>query len=309
MAVKSKKRKPEPLTKTFGSVALLMFLTLVAIYYPSDQDVVKASANTTQYYQDAYSRETAGDDTSLANERYVKIAKAAAELYDVKGGVERFVRQYGVKGAKALEVGAGRGYLQDVVENYTGLDLSPSAQRFFHKPFVAASATAMPFADSAYDAVWSVWVLEHIPEVEQALREIRRVTKNGGLIYLRPAWDLTPFLAEGYEVRPFSDFDTKGKAIKAALPALKFFQGISVPFTRTMRAAVTTVASGPTRLQYRRLDANYAQYWQPDTDAVNSLDRYEMGLWFRSRGDECLNCGRAGGLLNDETELIIRVRK
>ena len=28
--------------------------------------------------------------------------------------------------------GAGRGYLQDIVENYVGLDISVSAQRYFH---------------------------------------------------------------------------------------------------------------------------------------------------------------------------------
>ena len=39
-----------------------------------------------------------------------------------------------------------------------------------------------------FDVVWSVWTLEHIPNPEQALREIRRVTKDKGFIYLEPAW-------------------------------------------------------------------------------------------------------------------------
>jgi hypothetical protein len=41
-----------------------------------------------------------------------------------------------------LEIGSGRGYLQDVAQNYTGLDISPSVARFYHKKFVLGSATA-----------------------------------------------------------------------------------------------------------------------------------------------------------------------
>jgi hypothetical protein len=46
----------------------------------------------------------------------------------------------------------------------------------------------------------------------------------------------------------------------------------------------------PTTLRYRRLTPNYEKYWVPDSDAVNSIDRHEAMLWFRSQGDECLNC-------------------
>jgi hypothetical protein len=47
-------------------------------------------------------------------------------------------------------------------------------------------------------------------------------------------------------------------------------------------------------------------------DAVNSIDRYEMMLWFKSRGDECLNCsGTAGSVLmrSFEAPLVIRIHK
>jgi hypothetical protein len=43
-----------------------------------------------------------------------------------------------------------------------------------------------------------------------------------------------------------------------------------------------------------------------DSDAANSLDRYEMALWFLSRGDQCLNCN---GLADDNDALFIRVHK
>ena len=34
--------------------------------------------------------------------------------------------------------------------------------------------------------------------------------------------------------------------------------------------------------------------WMPDGDAVNSLDVFEMYLWFVTRGDECINCPSRG---------------
>ncbi|HET6373808.1 MAG TPA: class I SAM-dependent methyltransferase [Candidatus Polarisedimenticolia bacterium] len=46
--------------------------------------------------------------------------------------------------------------------------------------FVLSSATRLPFADSRYDGVVCVEVIEHIPEIDTALAEIARVLKPGG---------------------------------------------------------------------------------------------------------------------------------
>jgi SAM-dependent methyltransferase len=183
------------------------------------------------------------------------------------------------------------GYLQDVVENYVGLDISPTAARYYHKPFVQGSATELPFPDNDFDLAWTVWVLEHVPNPEQALLEMRRVVKDGGYLYLAPAWDCLASLGQGYPVRPFSDFDWRGKLTKAGMFALDL-----PPYHRAVQLAIrgalaTRQGGGPTKLHYRELAANYDHYWMPDSDAINSLDRYEVSLWFTSRGDECLNCG------------------
>lgn len=39
----------------------------------------------------------------------------------------------------------------------------------------------------------------------------------------------------------------------------------------------------PLRFHYNRLVPNYDKYWQGDSDAVSSMDRYEALLWFASR--------------------------
>jgi hypothetical protein len=109
-------------------------------------------------------------------------------------------------------------------------------------------------------------------------------------------------------VRPYSDFGAAGKIIKASLPVRA-----SPPFVMSTilpNRLVRNIAAhfGPTKLRYHRLTPNYEQYWVPDSDAVNSIDRYEALLWFRSRGDECLNCEDAS-LAMSPKPLIVRVHK
>lgn len=45
------------------------------------------------------------------------------------------------------------------------------------------------------------------------------------------------------------------------------------------------------RLRYRIREPDYEMCPEPDGDAAASLDSFKAFLWFRARGDECLNCG------------------
>jgi SAM-dependent methyltransferase len=171
----------------------------VAIAFPWHTDPLADESATGEHA--AYYRRIYAPDTKRAAETsptsveplsakelfYIDAARTAAKNAAILDHVSAFVGRYGLGGAKILDVGAGSGLLQDVVADYTGLDISPSVRRFFRKPFVEASATAMPFDPSSFDAIWSIWVLEHIPNPECALMEMRRVVKPGGYIYLWPA--------------------------------------------------------------------------------------------------------------------------
>ena len=195
--------------------AVITALTLVlgATYFPysTDDPSLEVSLDTLaadEFYEEVY---TAGAEPLAAgsepkDHEYVVMGKDASEAAGAVEAIGSFVEDYNLQGAHVLEVGAGSGQLQDMVDDYTGLDIAASAARYFHKPFVHGSATDLPFADGEFDAVWTVWVLEHVPNPELALSEMRRVTKSGGLIFLAPAWNCSPWLAEGYPVRPYSDF-------------------------------------------------------------------------------------------------------
>jgi SAM-dependent methyltransferase len=152
-------------------------------------------------------------------------------------------------------------------------------------------------------------VLEHVPNPEQALREMRRVLKPNGLMLLNPAWMCSPLSANGYHVRPFKDFGLGGKIVKATMPIHNsplFELFYTVP-SRTIRRLSYRLSGKPTTFHYRPLTPNYDEYWEPDSDAVNTLDLYETYLWFTSRGDECLNCGE-NMFWEDAIPLVIRVK-
>jgi SAM-dependent methyltransferase len=287
----------------------------VAVHFPYSIDAVgvadheKAAA---EFYRTAYAPSRAPTEEERQQEEiYVKVAERAARFYNIEGEVRKFVADYGLENKRVLDIGAGRGYLQDIVPDYVGLDISPTAARYFHKPFVLGTATGMPFHDNEFDAAWSIWVLEHIPVPESALREMRRVVKPGGLILLRPAWFCSSWGADGYAVRPYRDFGITGKLKKASLPLRQsaLFQISYIMPIRALRLLGAELIGGPTTFHYTRLIPNYHHYWVPDSDAVNSMDPYEAILWFESRGDHCLNC--QGGIhdftTGPEAPLIIRV--
>jgi ubiquinone/menaquinone biosynthesis C-methylase UbiE len=98
---------------------------------------------------------------------------------------------------RVLEVGAGSGEHLDFVANtfskYTLTDLEirepilDLLQRERSKSdnrlnFKKANVENLPFRDESFDRVISTCLLHHLNSVEGALTEIRRVTRNGGLV-------------------------------------------------------------------------------------------------------------------------------
>jgi len=304
------------LIKTVVSSAAL-FTVIAAFSFPYEVDAplsAQEMEKARQYYASAYrSSAAASEKTSLeAETKYLQVAAEADQNSHITEQVQQFVTRFHLQQRSVLDIGSGRGYLQDLVENYTGLDISPTVARFYHKKFVLGSATAMPFPDSSFDAAWSIFVFEHVPNPEQALRECRRVLRDGAVVMLLPAWNVPSWAADGYPVRPYSEFDVAGKLIKASIPLRTTLaaRATSRVSARLIRAAAFLLP-GPTSLHYRRLKPNYKDYWMPDSDAVNSLDRYEVMAWFRSRGDECLSCDGISGsvFMSLPPYLIIRIHK
>ena len=106
--------------------------------------------------------------------------------------LERFIAACATRtSGVVLEVGSGAGHdgglLHAAGLGYTGVDLSAVGAglcRARGLDAVQASATALPFRDRSFDAAWTMSTLMHLPGagMEQALGEIRRVLRPGGLL-------------------------------------------------------------------------------------------------------------------------------
>jgi len=137
---------------------------------------------------------------------------AAADEYDAKWGIDfgdigrEQVRMKLVKAlggldgtsfGDALEIGSGTGYFSlnllqlGVIERLTATDISPGMLRRLsttagelglEAKTVTTEAEKLPFEDESFDIVFGHAVLHHIPDLEQALVEFRRVLRPGGAI-------------------------------------------------------------------------------------------------------------------------------
>ncbi|MDD3474060.1 MAG: class I SAM-dependent methyltransferase [Syntrophaceae bacterium] len=202
-----------------------------------------------------------------------------------------FVRSYGLEKKRVLEIGSSGGFFQDIVDDYWGTDIAQSLSKYYHKPYRVTDGTRFPFEDQMFDAVFTIDVFEHVPDLERACLEIKRLLKPTGLLFFAPAWQCRPWAAEGYAVRPYSDFDFKGKFIKFLIPLRN-----SVPWRlmgiapkRLFRHCMFVFGFRNKSIRYKKLKPNYKIFWTSDSDACNSIDPHDAILWFESQGFTCLS--------------------
>ncbi len=115
--------------------------------------------------------------------------------------VDSLDKQFRLRGRRVLEIGASpHGYslehtLRKGVAEYVGIGLDvnrPVTVR--HRDSVGRllpmNAERLAFAAAAFDAVLSLSTFEHILDVRQALAEVRRVLRPGGvaLVTFEPVW-------------------------------------------------------------------------------------------------------------------------
>ncbi len=102
---------------------------------------------------------------------------------------------YFTPGCRVLDLGCGTGYgaflLADKARLVVGADNSEEAVQYarehYRRPnlrFEAADCRSLPFEANAFDVVTLFEVIEHLPEQEACLNEVKRVLKSSGLLLL-----------------------------------------------------------------------------------------------------------------------------
>lgn len=134
---------------------------------------------------------TDGDGYELQMGRWSK--RLAAPFLDFVGTRD---------GERVLDVGCGTGHLaravgeRSIPSEVCAIDLAPAyvdyAKRHNRDPrivFELGDACAMKFADHTFDRVLSLLVLHFVPQAAQAIAEMRRVTRPGG-VAAAAVWDV-----------------------------------------------------------------------------------------------------------------------
>ena len=106
-----------------------------------------------------------------------------------------------------LDVGCGHAPYRSLVVGagaaYVGLDLPPTR---YQRPDVVWNGIVMPVRTGSVDAALATELLEHVPDPQPLLREIVRVLRPGGRLYLTVPylWPLHDVPHDMYRYTPFA---------------------------------------------------------------------------------------------------------
>lgn len=134
--------------------------------------------------------------------------KAWADIYDNKSNllieveepiVKAILKKYSPKIALDAACGTGRysELLNSLGSQVTGMDLSPAMLSKARKirsnkiNFIEGNLTSIPLKDASVDLAICALALTHLPRLEKALSELKRVVKPGGYIVIS---DIHPWL-------------------------------------------------------------------------------------------------------------------
>ncbi|HUA07058.1 MAG TPA: class I SAM-dependent methyltransferase [Solirubrobacteraceae bacterium] len=170
--------------------------------------------------------------------------------------------------SSALDVGCAEGFFMSALHDARGaemwgIDLSDRAVAVassrYGFPVAAAQAIALPFADGAFDLVYSTEVIEHVLDPAAMLAEMRRVSRRHVLV-------TTPVSQNDHEHEPDYQMQTTGHVNDFDEPSMRRLFGQDADL-RTFRCNATfalvtafgrKLPSGPRDFFYE-LDRRFAK--------------------------------------------------
>jgi ubiquinone/menaquinone biosynthesis C-methylase UbiE len=153
--------------------------------------------------------------------------------------------------------------------------------------FAAADACDLPFRDGAFDATFCVAVLQHVRDVEKAVKEFARITAPGGHVVAvepdnagRYSFSSTPAGTRAFETaaRFFSALaaargDVADSAVGPKMPVLFARHDIEVGDVRLFPVSNTRLGSLPKSVWTHRIDSVKRAMDQASTEEAKALGR------------------------------------
>lgn len=197
--------------------------------------------------------------------------------------------------ASILDVGCGTGSLTFLLADrfpgaqLAGIDFSQSYVEFARAQangraiaFAQGDASAMTYSDRCFDSALSLLVLNFIPETEQAVREMARVTKDGGSV-AAAVWD---FRGGAPYQRMLTDtaavLDPASREVRAKMFAMPLINpGELTAMWRKVGLHDIEETSLTIRMEFK----SFADYWQPFLGGQGMMGSYVKGLPTEKRAE------------------------
>lgn len=119
---------------------------------------------------------------------YKILSEVVAPVHISKKTLKKIIQEINDKSMLALNIGSG-------ITNYSTQIINFDSQQFVNVQ-VVGDLFSLPFRDDTFDYVFSIYVLEHVPNPELAIKEMHRVLKPGGICY-----SFIPFI-QGFHAAP-----------------------------------------------------------------------------------------------------------
>lgn len=190
------------------------------------------------------------------------------------------------RGARLLDVGSGTGALSLVLlENIAGskvIALEPAEAYVSYcreriskagLRFEIGDALDIPFEDDSFEATLSLLILQELPDADLALREMRRVTRPGGLV-VASQWDFAkgmPMLAL------FWDTVLEVAPSEAARKAAQECMVVDYPDEIALQSLWRQTGLVELRTERQKVQmefASFEDYWRPFFSNVTPTSSY-----------------------------------
>lgn len=149
-----------------------------------------------------------------------KEINSKAHMKRIRDGFEfiyKHMKQNNKKQA-ILDIGCRNGtllniFLYEGFENLYGLDISEEALKFIDdrvNTIVADAQQVLPYKDNSFDVVMATHVIEHLEKPKNAVAEIYRILKKGGLFFV----EIPLEISKNYHSGHFCHFTEQKNVLK-----------------------------------------------------------------------------------------------